>query len=232
LQPLPTDLTNETRKLVVPPHEIRPVVPIMNARWPDHGIETTHDGGTCTIVACNSLVAAGALAAAYVLKMNEMVGDGQIPPRRLDPEVLEAVRDNPGEMTSVISVMIDELEYTMLANNNLKVALRQYFDVDAIAVLSIDIKKEKKAWAKFIKSNPEHGAVKATFVSVLSDLFVVLINVLQYGESQYTKPTMLSLEPHKDIMDFVKEAPWILKMPLDHRTTSRTLQAKDKKHGE
>ena len=43
---------------------------------------------------------------------------------------------------------------------------------------------------------------------------------------------MLSLEPHKDIMDFVKEAPWILKMPLDHRTTSRTLQAKDKKHGE
>jgi hypothetical protein len=221
---------------VVPPHEIgheiRPVVPIMDARWPDHGIETTHDGGTCTIVACNSLVAAGALAAAYVLKMNEMDGDGQIPPRRLDPEVLEAVRDNPGQMTSVISHMIDELEYTMSFNNKLKVALRHYFDVDAIAVLSIDIKKEKKAWAKFIKSNPEHGAVKATFVSVLSDLFVVLIHVLQYGESQYTKPTMLSLEPHKDIMDFVKEAPWILKMPLDHRTTSRTLQAKDKKHGE
>ena len=204
----------------------------MDARWPDHGIETTHDGGTCTIVACNSLVAAGALAAAYVMKKNEMAGGGHIPPRRLDPEVLEAVRDNPGEMTSVISVMIDELEYTMLANNNLKVALRQYFDVDAIAVLSIDIKKEKKAWAKFIKSNPEHGAVKATFVSVLSDLFVVLINVLQYGESRYTKTTMLSLETQDDMMDFVKEAPWILKMPLDHRTTSRTLQAKDKRHGE
>ena len=69
-------------------------------------------------------------------------------------------------------------------------------------------------------------------MSVFSDLFVVLINVLQYGESQYTKPTMLSLELHDDIMDFVKEALWILKMPLDHRTTSRTLQAKDKKHGE
>jgi hypothetical protein len=204
----------------------------MNAHWPDHGIETTHDGGTCTIVACNSLVAAGALAAAYVLKKNEMAGDGHIPPRRLDPEVLQAVRDNPEQMTSVISVMIDELEYTMLANNNLKVALRQYFNVDSIAVLSIDIKKEKKAWAKFIMSNPEHGAVKATFVSVLCDLFVVLINVLQYGESRYTKTTMLSLETQDDMMDFVKEAPWILKMPLDHRTTSRTLQAKDKRHGE
>lgn len=177
------------------------------------------------------MVAAGALAAAYVLKKNEMLGNGQIPPRRLDPEVLQAVRDNP-EPYPVIDVMIDELKYTMFANNDLKVALRQYFDVDTIAVLSIDIKKEKRAWAKFIKSNPKHGAVKATFVSVFSDLFVVLINVLQYGESQYTKPTMLSLEPHDDIMDFVKEAPWILKMPLDHRTTSRTLQAKDKKHGE
>ena len=67
----------------------------MNADWPDHGIETTHDGGTCTIDACNSLVAAGALAAAYVLKKNEMAGDGHIPPRRLDPEVLQAVRDHP-----------------------------------------------------------------------------------------------------------------------------------------
>ena len=160
-----------------------------------------------------------------------MVGNGEIPPRRLDSEVLQAVRDHPEEMTSVISVMIDELEYTMLANNDLKVALRQYFNVDSIAILSIDIKKEKKAWAKFIKSNPKRGAVKATFVSVFSDLFVVLIHVLQYAESQYTKQTMLSLEPHDDIMDFVKEAPWILKMPLDERTTSRTLQAKDKKHG-
>ena len=120
----------------------------------------------------------------------------------------------------------------MLANNDVKVALRQYFNVESIAVLSVDTKKEKKAFAKFIKSNPEHGAIKATFVSALCDLFVVLINVLQYGESQYTKTTMLSLETHDDIMEFVKEAPWILKMPLDHRTTSRTLQHKDKKHGE
>ena len=116
----------------------------MNAHWPDRGIETTHDGGTCTTVACSSLVAVGALAAAYVLKKNEMAGDGHIPPRRLDPEVLQDVRDNPEQMTSVISVMIDELEYTMLANNDLKVLLRQYFNVDSIAVLSIDIKKEKR----------------------------------------------------------------------------------------
>ena len=69
------------------------------------------------------MVAAGALAAAYVLKKNEMLGNGQIPPRRLDPEVLQAVRDNP-EPYPVIDVMIDELKYTMFANNDLKVALR------------------------------------------------------------------------------------------------------------
>lgn len=160
-----------------------------------------------------------------------MLGNGDIPARRLDPEVLQAVRNNP-EPYPVIDLIIDELKDTMLANNDLKVALSQYFDVDTIAVLSVDIKKEKRAWAKFIKSNPKRGAVKATFVSVFSDLFVVLIHVLQYAESQYTKRTMLSLEPHDDIMDFVKEAPWILKMPLDDRTTSRTLQPQDKKHGE
>ena len=218
--------------MVVVPHEVRPVVPIMNKDWPDHGIETTHDGCHCTIDACNSLVAAGALAAAYVLKKNETTGDGHIPPRRLDQEVLQAVRDNPEKTTSVIQVMMDELQYAMLANNDVKVALQQYFNVESIAVLSVDTKKEKKSFEKSIKSNPEDGAIKATFVSALCDLFVVLINVLQYGESQYTKTTMLSLETHDDIMEFVKEAAWIPKMTLDHRTTSRTLQHKDKKHGE
>ena len=136
-------------------------------------------------------------------------------------------------MTSVNQDLMNELKYTMLANNKVKVALRQYFNVESIAVLSIDIKKEKKAFAKFIKSNPEcTGAIKVTFVSALFDLFVVLINVLQYGKSQYTKTTMLSSQIHDDIMEFVKEAAWILKMPLDHRTTSRKLQHKDKKHGE
>ena len=135
-------------------------------------------------------------------------------------------------MTSVIQVMIDQLQYTMLANNDVKVALRQYFNLESIAILPVDTKKEKKAFAKFMKSNLEHGAIKATSVSALCGLFVVLINVLQYGESQYTKTTMLSLETQDDIMEFVKEAAWILKVPLDHRTTSRTLQHKDKKHGE
>ena len=46
LQALPTDLTNETRKVVVPPLEIRPDVTILFALWPDHGPETTRDGGT------------------------------------------------------------------------------------------------------------------------------------------------------------------------------------------
>ena len=178
---------------------------------------------------------AGALATAYVLKKNEMVGDGHFPPKMLDPEVLQTVQSHPERMTSVIQViqdLMDELQYTVLANNKVKIAIRQYFNVESIVVFSVDTKKEKKAFAKFIKSNPEHGAIKATFVSALCDLFVVLINVLQYGESQYTKTTMLSLEIHDDIMEFVKEAAWILKMPLDHQTTSRTLQHKDKQHGE
>ena len=67
---------------------------------------------------------------------------------------------------------------------------------------------------------------------MLYDLFVVLISVLQYGESQYTKTTMLSLETHDDIIEFVKEAAWNPKVPLDHWTTSRTRKHKDKKHGE
>ena len=205
----------------------------MNADWLDHGIETTHDGGTCTIDACNSLVAAGALAAAYALKKSEVAGGGHIPPKMLDPEVLQIVRDHPETMTPVIQTLMDEVKYTMWGNNKVKVALRQYFNVESIAVLSVDTKKEKKAFAKLIRSNPEcTGAIKATFVSALCDLFVVLINVLQYGEWQYAKTTMLSLETHEDIMEFVKEAVWILKMPLGHRTMSRTLQGKDKKHGE
>ena len=178
------------------------------------------------------MVAASALAAAYVLKKNEMTGDGHIPPKMLDPEVLQAVRDHPETMTSVNQDSMDKLQYTMLANNNVKVALRQYFNVESIAVLSVDTKKEQKAFAKFIKSNPKRtGDLNATFASAPCDLFVVPINVLQYGESQYTKTTMLSLEIHDDIMEFVIEAAWILKMPLDHRTTSKTLQHKDKKHG-
>ena len=84
-----------------------------------------------------------------------------------------------------------------------------------------------------MKSNPERtGAIAHIFASALCDLFVVLINVLQYAESQYTKATILSLEIQQDIIEFVKEAPWILKMPLCHRTTSRTLTAKDMKHQE
>ena len=66
LQGLPTDLTDKTMKMPVP-EETQPVVPIFKADWHDFGTETTEDGGTCTSDACNSLVAAGPLAAAYVL---------------------------------------------------------------------------------------------------------------------------------------------------------------------
>ena len=70
-------------------------MPICNGDWPDHGIATICDGGTCTIDVCNSLVAAGAMAAAYVLKKDEMVGNGNILPKMLDPKVLQVVHGHP-----------------------------------------------------------------------------------------------------------------------------------------
>ena len=70
------------------------------------------------------MVAAGVLAAAYVLKKSEMAGDGHIPPKMLDAEVLQAVRDRPDAMTSVIDTLMDELKYTMWRNNEVKVVLQ------------------------------------------------------------------------------------------------------------
>lgn len=54
--------------------------------------------------------------------------------------------------------------------------------------------------------------------------------MLQYDESKYTKKGTLSLDAQTDIMDFLLESPWILKMPFDHRATSKALTAKDKGH--
>ena len=55
--------------------------------------------------------------------------------------------------------------------------------------------------------------------------------MLQYDESKYTKKGTLSLAAHTDIIDFLSESPWILKMPFDHRaTTKKKLTAEDKSH--
>ena len=51
-----------------------------------------------------------------------------------------------------------------------------------------------------------------------------------YDESKYTKKGTLFLDAQTDIMDFLLESPWILKMPFDHRATSKALTAKDKGH--
>ena len=51
--------------------------------------------------------------------------------------------------------------------------------------------------------------------------------MLQYSESEYTKSMMLDLTPQDDLMEFVKESPWILKMPLDYRTEGGAVKAKD-----
>ena len=38
---------------------------------------------------------------------------------------------------------------------------------------------------------------------------------------------MLDLTPQDDLMEFVKESPWILKMPLEYRTEGGAVKAKD-----
>ena len=58
-----------------------------------------------------------------------------------------------------------------------------------------------------------------------------MCSLLQYDESKYTKKGTLSLDAHTDIIEFLSESPWILKMPFDHRaTTKKKLTAEDKSH--
>ena len=137
-------------------------MPILNARWPDHGIETTRDRGTCTIVACNSLVAAGALAGSYVLKKIELDGDASVPGTMWDSEALQAFRDNPAKMAKDCGTFhpnTGDLEYMMCRNNEVKNALKHWFDTDSIEVLSVDTSKKKKTQNKTQKPH--------TFVSAL-----------------------------------------------------------------
>ena len=204
------------------PDETRPVVPIFKAHWPDYGTETTEDGGTCTSDACNSLVAAGPLAAAYILKKTEMDGDASLPGTMWDSETLQEFRDDPGKMAvshNIFHPRTDDLEYMMCRNNDVKTALKNWFNVDSIEVLSVNTSKLRKG-----RKNTH------TFVSALYHPFVVLISVLQYSESKYTKSTMLDLGAQDDVMEFVKESPWILKMPLDYRTSTGVVTPKDAKN--
>ena len=41
---------------------------------------------------------------------------------------------------------------------------------------------------------------------------------------------ILDLGAQDDVMEFVKESPWILKMPLDHRTSTGAVTPKDAKN--
>ena len=104
----------------------------------------------------------------------------------------------------------------MCRNNEVKTALQHWFSVDSIEVLSVNTSKLRKG-----RKNTH------TFVSALYHPFVVLISVLQYSESKYTKSTMLDLGAQDDVMEFVKESPWILKMPLDYRTSTGDVAPKD-----
>ena len=101
----------------------------------------------------------------------------------------------------------------------MKTALQHWFSVDSIEVLSVNTSKLRKG-----RKNTH------TFVSALYHPFVVLISVLQYSESEYTKSMMLDLGAQDDVMEFVKESPWILKMPLDYRTSTGVVTPKDAKN--
>ena len=164
LQTLPTDLTDETMK--VPdetqpvPDETRPVVPIFKAHWPDYGTKTTEEGGTCTSDACNSLVAAGPLAGAYILKKHEMDGDASLPGTMWDSKTLQEFRDDPAKMAQNMTYgkpSTDDLQYMMSRNNEVKTALKLWFSVDSIEVLTVNTSKLRKA-----------GKNTHTFVSALS----------------------------------------------------------------
>ena len=105
------------------PHETQPVVPIFKADWPDFGTETTEDGGTCTSDACNSLVAAGPLAAAYTLKKAEMDGDASLPGTMWDSETLQEFRDDPAKMAlrhATLYPSTDDLQYMMICVATMK----------------------------------------------------------------------------------------------------------------
>ena len=157
--------------------------------------------------------------AAYVLKKHEMDGDASLPGTMWDSETLQEFRDDPAKMAKNMAYgkpSTDDLQYMMCRNNEVKSALKLWFSVDSIEVLSVNTSKLRKA-----RKNTH------TFVSALYHPFVVLISVLQYSESEYTKSMMLDLGAQDDVMEFVKESPWILKMPLDHRTSTGAVTPKD-----
>ena len=168
MQTLPTDLTDETMK--VPdetqpvPDETRPVVPIFKAHWPDYGTKTTEEGGTCTSDACNSLVAAGPLAGAYILKKHEMDGDASLPGTMWDSETLQQFRDDPARMAKNMRYgkpSTDDLQYMMCRNNEVKTALQHWFSVDSIEVLSVNTSKLRKG-----RKNT-HTFVSALYITLL-----------------------------------------------------------------
>ena len=166
------------------------------------------------------MVVAGPLAAAYVLKKTEMDGDASLPGTMWDSETLQEFRDDPAKMAKNMAYgkpSTDDLQYMMCRNNEVKSALKLWFSVDSIEVLSVNTSKLRKG-----RKNTH------TFCEcALYHPFVALISVLQYSESEYTKSMILDLGAQDDVMEFVKESPWILKMPLDHRTSTGAVTPKD-----
>jgi hypothetical protein len=128
--------------------EVRPAVPTFKAHWPDCGVVELDNGGTCTIAACNSLVAAGALAGSFMLKEEEMLGNGGLPYLRCRPETLEYWRRHPEKVTPPVTYLLETMALLMTTNNKVKKVLEHYFNASEIQVLCVDVDKEAKAKAK------------------------------------------------------------------------------------
>ena len=106
--------------------DVRPAVPTFKAHWPDCGVVELNNGGTCTIAACNSLVAAGALAGSFMLKEEEMLGNGGLPYLRCRPETLEYWRRHPEKVTPPVTYLLETMALLMTTNNKVKKVLEHY----------------------------------------------------------------------------------------------------------
>lgn len=122
------------------------------------------------LLATHWLLCTGPLAAAYVLKKEQMAGNGDIPPDMCDAQTVQHWRDHPKEVTRHVQFRLDTIRDVMVSNNRVKEAIKNYFNVESIAVLCVDVKKEAKAKAKLGQPDIQPDR----FVSLLCGSFIAL----------------------------------------------------------
>ena len=119
------------------------------------------------LLATHWLLCTGPLAAAYVLKREQMAGNGDIPPKMCDAQTAQHWRDHPEDVTRHVQCLLDAIGDVMVSNNRVKEAIKHFFGVDSIAVLYVNVKKEAKAKATL-------GQPADKFVSLLYGSFIAV----------------------------------------------------------